>query len=493
MTPDATTLADTLASPTAFAKRLVGQELWDHQRELAECPARYRVVCAGRQVGKSRGVAIIALHRAYTKPGSLILLVSAGEVASVRLLEECASLALSSPMLAGAVLDDSKTQLVLSNGSRIISVPASAKQIRGWAVDLLIIDEAAFVETEIWRAAEPSIIARPGSQVILLSSPWGNYEHFFRRLWKQGMDTPSIDVTSFHWPSSKSPYISQDDLDKIAAREPAHYFNREYLAEWTDDSGAYFTAQELDNAVADYELSPLTPNNGQTCVAGLDWGFAHDANAVVFLASLADTTLNARGDERFSGEGTKPIYYIPHLEQHNRMQFADFIDRLDELAQIFDVFRWISETNGIGIAPTQLLRARMEDNRRAGKGSAYVVEVNTDNRRKANSYGRIKVLLQQHRLILPRHPQLLRQLHSLEYEQTTTGQTRISVPESIDHDDYADALMQAASSIQLHSTMSRAWHDGSGTGEILTTLGGTRIHTHPQAHSNKYLLGGKAS
>lgn len=490
MTLNATALAGSLASPTEFAKQLVGQELWEHQRELAECPARYRVVCAGRQVGKSRGTAIIALHRAYTKPGSLVLLISAGEVASVRLLEECASLALSSPMLAGAVLDDSKTQLVLSNGSRIISVPASAKQIRGWAVDLLIVDEAAFVDTEIWRAAEPSIIARPGSKVILLSSPWGNYEHFFRRLWKQGTDAPTLDVTSFHWPSSRSPYISQDDLDKIQAREPAHYFNREYLAEWTDDTGAYFTTAELDNAVADYEFAPLERDNGQTVAGGLDWGFSNDANAVVFLAAQADMELNTLAG-RYSQRTVKPVYYIPHLEQHNRMQFSDFIDRLDELSQMFDIYRYISETNGIGIAPTQMLSSRMADNYGNGRMRTMVRGVTTDNRRKADAYGRLKVLLQQGRLVLPKHPDLLRQLHSLEYEQTTTGQMRISVPETAGHDDLADALMQAAAGIFINPSRAWTWQDGTGSGEILTTPGGTKIHKNPQAHSSVWLLGGK--
>ena len=317
-------------------------------------------------------------------------------------------------------------------------------------MDLLIIDEAAFVDTEIWRAAEPSIIARPGSKVILLSSPWGNYEHFFRRLWKQGTDAPTLDVTSFHWPSSRSPYISQDDLDKIQARgEPAHYFNREYLAEWTDDTGAYFTTRELDNAVADYEFAPLKRDNGQVVTGGLDWGFSNDANAVVFLAAQADMDLNTLGG-RYSQRPAKPVYYIPHLEQHNRMQFSDFIDRLDELSQMFDIYRYISETNGIGIAPTQMLSSRMSDNHGNGRMRTLVKGVTTDNRRKADAYGRLKVLLQQGRLCYPNIPTCSDSFTASNASKTTTGQMRISVPETAGHDDLADALMQAAAGIFIN-------------------------------------------
>lgn len=187
----------------------------------------------------------------------------------------------------------------------------------------------------------------------------------------------------------------------------------------------------------------------------------------------------------------KPVYYIPHLEQHNRMQFSDFIDRLDELSQMFDIYRYISETNGIGIAPTQMLSSRMADNYGNGRMRTMVRGVTTDNRRKADAYGRLKVLLQQGRLVLPKHPDLLRQLHSLEYEQTTTGQMRISVPETAGHDDLADALMQAAAGIFINPSRAWTWQDGTGSGGILTTPGGTRIHKNPQAHSSVWLLGGK--
>jgi hypothetical protein len=62
-----------------------------------------------------------------------------------------ADAATSSPLLSGSVLDEHKGALVLSNGSRIVSVPASQRQIRGWPVDPLILDEAGFIDPDIWR------------------------------------------------------------------------------------------------------------------------------------------------------------------------------------------------------------------------------------------------------------------------------------------------------------------------------------------------------
>jgi hypothetical protein len=67
-------------------------------------------------VGKSRTLAVVALHHAYTHAGALVLVVSAGEDASKDLLAQMSTLA-SSPWLGGSVAADDSTKIVLSNGS----------------------------------------------------------------------------------------------------------------------------------------------------------------------------------------------------------------------------------------------------------------------------------------------------------------------------------------------------------------------------------------
>jgi hypothetical protein len=61
----------------------------------------------------------------------------------------------------------------------------------------------------------------------------------------------------------------------------------------------------------------------------------------------------------------------------------------------------------------------------------------------------IKGLLQSKRLVLPRDPELLKQLRGLEFEQLPGGSMRIAVPDRVGHDDVAMSFMQAVSSIRL--------------------------------------------
>lgn len=424
MTADLSGLLDV----EAFAERLVGQPLWEHQLDVARSPARYRVICAGRQVGKSRLLAILALHEAATRRNRNVLLVSAGEVASQRLLEECGSLATSSPLLRGSVLDESKAQLTLSNGSVIRSVPASQRQIRGWSVDLLIVDEAGFIDQEIWRAAEPAIIARPGSRVILACSPWGGPDHFFRQLWQRGMSAPDGQVAAWHWPSSTSPAVDAELLEQIRGREAPHYFAREYLAEWTDDVGAFFTSVELADATKDFELIP--PEAGASAgvvVGGVDWGARHDANTLAVIAG-------AGFDER-----DRPRYRVVWLEEHFRMSYDGWIDRLVEVAAGgFRFAALAAETNGVGDYPSVMLERQLAD-----RGHFVVVPVQTTAKLKENGFGLMQLLMQQGRLELPAHPALLRQLSALEIERLDSGASRIAVPDRVGHDDLAMALCLA--------------------------------------------------
>ncbi|UXM93313.1 terminase large subunit domain-containing protein [Paenarthrobacter sp. JL.01a] len=468
--------------PGAFSAQILGRELWPHQLEFARSKARYKCVCAGRQVGKSTTLSAVALFEATTRNNVTVLLVSAGEVASRRLLEECTSLALNSPMLAGSVLDDSKSMLTLSTGSRIISVPASSRQIRGWPVDVLILDEAGFIDTEIWRAAEPAIIARPGSRVIMVSTPWGGLDHFFRKLWQQGMDHPNEQVESWHWPSTVSPLVDAVLLEQIRQRESAEYFRREFLAEWTDEAGAYFTEAEIMRAVADYSMTgpeelPLDSSLPYAVAAGVDWGFAKDANALAMVSVLEDfgNNRNRHGDDL--------VFFVPWLEVKHNWAYAQFIDRVVEIAGSYRMQMIASELNGPGQYPTDDLVDKLHRSGNYG----WVAPVWTDMRRKQSGFSKIKGLLQRDRLVLPRHPELLKQLRGLEFEQTASGGMKISVPERTGHDDAVMALMQAVSCVhppwatREQDTTSRwAMEQASAqVGEPVMTPSGIWVPQHP--------------
>jgi hypothetical protein len=168
----------------------------------------------------------------------------------------------------------------------------------------------------------------------------------------------------------------------------------------------------------------------------VDWGFAQDAQAIVLVSALDDGGVNDGGGLR---------YFVPFLEFRFGCSYSEWIARITELAGAWYLPVIASETNGVGAYPTEDLRDRL---RKAGSGS-YVAPVWTDARRKQSMFGKVKTLLQEGLLTLPRgEPELLRQLRSLEFEQLAGGSVRIAVPERAGHDDLALSLGQAVSCVR---------------------------------------------
>src|SRR6266853_3804417 len=108
-------------------------------------------------MGKSMIAAIKALHTALAKPGSTVLVASPGERQSAEFLHKTEELA---KRLGIKPRGDGKNScsLLLPNGSRIIGLPGTEGTVRGFSnVSLLLIDEAARVDDEMYKALRPML------------------------------------------------------------------------------------------------------------------------------------------------------------------------------------------------------------------------------------------------------------------------------------------------------------------------------------------------
>lgn len=462
-----------------FARVLVGEPLWPHQLEVARSDARIVGICSGRQAGKSRTLVILALFEVFRAPGRRVLVLSAGEDAAKDLLAEASMLVGAAALLSSAVVDDTTTQLTLTNGSSIRSIPASEKQARGKSIDLLILDEAAYITDDVWRAARYTVLARPESRVVMASTPRGRRDRFFSKHYHlaKGAEGPvveaGISVESFHWPSTVSPLVDADLVEFWRRTDEPRVFQREVLAEWVDEAGQWFSSEELDENVAPFEMIRPGTAMGQWAVGGVDWGATQDANAVAVIGVLRDGDLN-------DGLGfDEPVFVLAWAAE----KFGSMNAWARELAEVADPeaggfdFRYLaSEANGCGTGPTELLQ---EEVGKRDVSRWRVKPVWTTNQRKQAGFGVMKLLLQQHRLVLPREPWLRRQLENLEYETSESGTVMISVPESKGHDDVAMATMQASACIQpvrAGRPDEAVWGDG----DLVETPAGVRLFERPR-------------
>jgi hypothetical protein len=104
---------------------------------------------------KSTTTALVALNAALFDAGALVLLLSPSQRQSGELFRKVMGFHadLGRPVPAEQATSSS---LTLSNGSRVVSLPASAENIRGYSgVRLPVIDEAAMVPDALFVAVSP--------------------------------------------------------------------------------------------------------------------------------------------------------------------------------------------------------------------------------------------------------------------------------------------------------------------------------------------------
>jgi hypothetical protein len=149
----------------------VGIEPDDWQTEVLASEHPRKILCCGRQTGKSTVAAVLAIHKALAQPGATVLVVAPGERQAKLLFSKAASLYRQAGLPLSAH-SERRTGLELSNGSVIEALPAVERTTRGYSVDLLIVDEAAAVPDLDYMGILPALIATQGEQV-LLSTPRG--------------------------------------------------------------------------------------------------------------------------------------------------------------------------------------------------------------------------------------------------------------------------------------------------------------------------------
>ena len=116
------------------------------------------ILNCSRQWGKSTVAAAKAVHRAYSEPGSLTLLLTPSGRQSGEFMRKAKEFV---RLLGIRVRGDgeNKASVLLPNGSRIIGLPESAAKVRGFSnVSLLLFDEASRVTDETYWTMRPSEI-----------------------------------------------------------------------------------------------------------------------------------------------------------------------------------------------------------------------------------------------------------------------------------------------------------------------------------------------
>ena len=225
-----------------FARTRLGFEPDGRQAEVLRARTKRGILNCSRQWGKSTVAAALAVHRAWTEAGADVLVASPSERQSGELLRKAE--AMVRRMEAGVKRDgNNDLSIAFGNGSRIVGLPGRQGNVRGFAASLLIVDEAAYVDDEVYHALRPFLAAKDGD-LWLLSTPNGR-QGFFYQTWTYG----GGDWLKVLGPATECARISRKFLEEERDVLGPLRFPQEYLCEFTESEGAMFSREVIARAV----------------------------------------------------------------------------------------------------------------------------------------------------------------------------------------------------------------------------------------------------
>lgn len=395
------------------------QQVLEHQGSIT--------IRAGRQVGKSEVISEKALRFAKDNPGTTTLIIAASQRQSSLLFEKVRGRAQLDPEVSFSE-KPTLTKLAFTNGSYIYCVPAgrTGYSIRGFTIDLLIADEAAYIPETVWLAVTPMLAVsrtqRGFGWLICISTPFGKGGFFFNTF-------TDPDYLQIHVSSEKCKRIDPRFLKKERERMTKAQYQQEYLGEFCDEWNQFFPTELLKRQMTFVEWD-IKEKKGDFYL-GVDIArYGGDENAFVVVEMQGH---RLRAVKCFTTE---------------RVSTTDTIGRITHIDREFNFKRIFIDDAGVGGGVTDLLADRLGARRVIGLNNASKrLQVQGEEKKrgilKEDLYSNALMLLETGLLEMVSDLSLLRSLKSITYEygEMNAGYTKVKIYGAYSH--LAEALVRA--------------------------------------------------
>lgn len=275
----------------------------------------------------------------------------------------------------------------------------NAAGVRGWDLDLLIVDEAASIAEDIVEEVlEPTLADRDGIGMYI-GTPHG------RNWFWRGTLAAQADETGYShaWtaPSSANPMPTIQRAAELAKeRLSDRIYRQEWLAEFIEDgAGVFRRVREQSTGI------PIPgPESGHTYVIGCDWGQVEDYT----VFSVIDATTG------------REVW----LERFRRVEYTLAIERLKTLHARYKPTMVIPELNSIGRPVVEQLR----------RANIRIMPFTMSNASKHAVVESLAVALERGDVTLLSDPAGIAEMEAFESDRTPGGMVRYGAPSGV-HDD----------------------------------------------------------
>ena len=386
---------------------------------------------SGRQVGKSECISFKAATFALEHPNTTTLIIAASQRQSSLLFEKVRNnldrLDEQQPIYKER---PTLTRILLSNGSRIYSLPAGRTGyfIRGFTIDMLIADEAAYIPETVWNAVLPMIAVSRKTKgmgiIVLLSTPFGKGGYFFNSF-------TDGDFTAFHASSEDCRRIPKDFLKKEKQRMTKAEYRQEYLGEFTDEWNQFFPTNLIKQSMTFIEWKKSEDYKKEArYYLGVDIArYGGDENAFVIC------------------EMDKDKFKIIKCQTTARVSTTDTIGRIEAFERLWKFNKIFIDDAGVGGAVTDVLIDKLGRKVMGLNNASKRIQMQGEERKKGilkeDLYSNALMLMETKKLELISDLSLLRSLKSVTYEYGATPGANTRVKIYGDYAHLAEAMVRS--------------------------------------------------
>ena len=303
-----------------------------YQATMLRCTSKYKVFRIGRQSGKTETLVISMLFHMFTNSNYKIVLITPFQSQIDLIFKRLEDLIQGNPTLANSIKRSVKAPqytLILHNGSQVKGFTAGTKSnngaasVRGQDANMLVFDEADYLDRADLDASMAIITNYPDATVWMSSTPTGRREKFYEicqdREWKE-----------FHFPSHVNPNWSEK-LDRLFRKNLTSIgYKHEILGDFGEQEAGVFQAGFVDKATADYTYASMVRDNNWLYSIGVDWNSPRIGTTIYVTGFNPSTNKFMIVDhDTVQRDGHTQLAAIERIVEFNRKwrPFAIYVDQ----------------------------------------------------------------------------------------------------------------------------------------------------------------------
>lgn len=233
-------------------------ELRHAQGEVFSSKKRFRVLVAGRRFGKSYLSCVELLRGAVERPGETFFYAAPTYRMAKDIAWKTMKQLVPQPWVKSKNESDLKIELV--NGSTIeLKGTENAMALRGRSLAGVVLDEAAFMDAEVWFEVIRPALADKQGWALFISTPDGTASWFYD-LWCYVPDDPTKDWKRWQFTTIQGDNVPAKEIEAAREQLDRRTFRQEFEASFENLTGLVavsFGDANISTTAKDISIMPL--------------------------------------------------------------------------------------------------------------------------------------------------------------------------------------------------------------------------------------------